>query len=159
VEPVIIHFQASSLGRIEFSVDVLKGDFKSFKAVRFKLDSGSDFTTVDCDDLYELGYTQDFLAKCPFHTTIASTASADIRLQYIKNISIKFDDREIQGCRIFFSQDKGTQLRSLFGCDILKYFNWEINYDKSILRLAYVENKPQLSEGETPLQIYTVEGD
>jgi len=153
---IIIPFEFNSLGRVDFNANVMTSDFKSFKGVRFKLDSGSDFTTIDSKDLYNLGYTREFLENCPFHHLSATTASSNIRLQYIKNISIKFSEREIQNCRIFFALD--SQLRSLFGSDILKYFNWGVNYDKRVLQLDKAENMPALSEGEEPLQIYTVEG-
>ena len=152
---IIIPFEFNSLGRVDFIADVVTSDFKSFKGVRFKLDSGSDFTTIDSKDLYNLGYTRGFLENCPFHHLSASTASSNIRLQYIKNVSIKFIEREIQNCRIFFALD--SQLRSLFGSDILKYFNWSVDYDKKILQLNKTENVPTLSEGEESLQIYTIE--
>jgi len=151
-----IPFVFNSLGRVDFFADVVASDYKSFKGVRFKLDSGSDFTTIDSKDLYNLGYTRQFLEGCPFHHLSATTASSDIRLQYVKNVSIKFSEREIQNCRIFFALD--SQLRSLFGSDILKYFNWGVNYDKKVLQLDKTDNSPTLSEGEEPLQIYTIEG-
>ncbi|MCL2223729.1 MAG: retroviral-like aspartic protease family protein [Defluviitaleaceae bacterium] len=152
---IIIPFEFNSLGRVDFNANVMTSDFKSFKGVRFKLDSGSDFTTIDSKDLYNLGYTHKVLERCPFHHLIASTASSDIRLQYIQNVSIKFSEHEIQNCRIFFALD--SQLRSLFGSDILKYFNWGVNYDNKILQLDKTKNMPVLSEGEKPLQIYTIE--
>jgi hypothetical protein len=155
MEQITIPFESSNLGRVDFDVSVMTGDLKSFKAVRFKLDSGSDFTTIDCEDLHSLGYTNEFLKYCPSHACTALTASGDIQLQYIKNVTIKFGDREIQGCRIYFALD--TQLRSLFGSDILKYFNRNINYDDELLHLTQRKKMPLLSEGETPLQIYTVE--
>ena len=71
-------------------------------------------------------------------------------------MSLKFDDRELQGCKVYFAL--GTKLRSLFGSDILKYFNWKINYDKGLFQLTQAENKPLLSEGETSLQIYYIRG-
>ncbi|MCL2356083.1 MAG: retropepsin-like domain-containing protein [Defluviitaleaceae bacterium] len=151
-----IPFVFNSLGRVDFFADVATSDYKSFKGVRFKLDSGSDFTTIDSQDLYNLGYTREFLETCPFHHLSATTASSNIRLRYIKNISIKFGEREIQNCRIFFALD--SQLRSLFGSDILKYFNWGVNYDKKVLLLDKVGNAPMLSEGEEPLHIYIIEG-
>ncbi|MCL1843976.1 MAG: retropepsin-like domain-containing protein [Defluviitaleaceae bacterium] len=153
---VIIPFDFNSLGRVDFIADVMTSDYKSFDGVRFKLDSGSDFTTIDSKDLHTLGYSREFLKGCPFHHLSAATASSNIRLQYIKNISIKFSNREIQNCRIFFALD--SQLRSLFGSDILKYFNWSVNYDKKVLQLEKTENTPNLSEGEEPLHIYTIEG-
>ena len=76
-------------------------------------------------------------------------------LQYIENVSIKFDDRELQGCRVFFAL--GTNLRSLFGSDILKYFNREINYDSGEFRLTKLHSAPLLMPGEKPIQIYSVE--
>ncbi|MCL2087688.1 MAG: hypothetical protein FWH05_08875, partial [Oscillospiraceae bacterium] len=76
---------------------------------------------------------------------------------YITNVSIKFGDRELQHCRVFFAL--GTSLRSLFGSDILKYFNREICYDSGELRLFELNNKPQLATGEMPIEIYAVERD
>jgi len=155
MESIEIQFISNNLGRVDFWADVMTGDNMSFRNVRFKLDSGSDFTTIDCEDLDKLGYTQEFLETCPFHPTSATTASSDIQLRYISNISLKFGSREIQGCRVFFAL--GTQLRSLFGSDILKYFNREINYDDGIMRLTQAKRAPQLSKGETPLHIYSID--
>jgi hypothetical protein len=135
----------------------MTGSRKTIRDVRFKLDSGSDFTTISCEDLELLGYSEEYLISCPHHRVKASTASEDfvLPLQYISDVSIKFGDRELQGCRMFFAL--GTKLRSLFGSDILKYFNREINYDAGEFRLTELSSKPLLSSGETPIQIYTVE--
>jgi len=157
MKPIVIQFTPNNLGRAAFKANVLTGDSKGLDTVVFKLDSGSDFTTLSCDDLDYLGYSQDFLKLCPYHETIASTASSkeSLNLQYISNVSIKFGDRELQGCRIYFALN--TELLSLFGNDILKYFNREINYDVGEIRLSECINKPQLSIGETPIQIYSIE--
>jgi len=48
-------------------------------------------------------------------------------------------------------------MRSLLGSDILKYFNFEVNYDESLLLLRERTCKPGLSPGETLIQIYSVE--
>ena len=154
--PIVIDFTSSNLGRVEFDADVMTGDRKSLRSVEFKLDSGSDFTTLSCDDLEMLGYGMEYLKSCPYHNTHASTASEDLvlPLQYITDVSIKFGERELQGCRIFFAL--GTNLRSLFGSDILKYFNREINYDYNELRLTELKSKPILSPSEKPIQIYTL---
>ena len=154
---IIIKFTTDNLGRVVFAANVMTSDRKSLESVIFKLDSGSDFTTINNDDLEYLGYTKAFLKSCPFHSTRASTASGGsvLPLQYISNVSIMFGDRELQGCRLYFAL--GTNLRNLFGSDILKYFNREIDYDKGELRLTERINKPQLSPGEVPIQIYSVE--
>ena len=154
MQPIIVPFTPSGLGRVEFPSHVSRSDRKSLGAVRFKLDSGSDFTTLNCKDLEDLGYTQEFLQGCPFHSSLASTAGDDfsLRLQYIPDVSIKFGDRELQGCRIFFAL--GTKLRNLFGSDILKYFNRAIDYDKYELRLTKRIFIPKLIYGEKPIQIY-----
>jgi len=157
MHPIVIPFEPSSLGRVVFLAEVMTGDRKTLGDVIFKLDSGSDFTTLSCDDLDVLGYNMDYLKTCPFHDSHASTASDDLilPLQYISDVSIKFGDRELQGCRVFFAL--GTNLRSLFGSDILKYFNREISYDDGELRLLELINKPSLPSGEKPIQIYTIE--
>jgi hypothetical protein len=98
MQPIIIPFAPSGLGRVEFTASVLAGDRKSLGNVDFKLDSGSDFTTISCDDLKKLGYTQEFLQGCPVHANVASIATEEItlQLQYITDVSIKFGDRELQ---------------------------------------------------------------
>jgi predicted aspartyl protease len=156
MQPIIIDFEPSGLGRVEFDANVLTGDRKSLSSVYFKLDSGSDFTTISCADLEDLGYTQEFLQNCPLYGSDASTATGELKLQlrYITDVSIKFGDRELQGCRIYFAL--GTKLRSLFGSDILKYFNWEVNYDENKLRLTQRAALPQLAADEKPIQIYTL---
>ena len=155
--PITIPFIPNSLGRVEFRAHVMTGDRKSLKGVDFKYDSGSDFTTISCDDLRRLGYTQDYLKSCPVHENGANLAMDEkkIPLQYIKNVSIKFGDRELQHCRVFFAL--GTGLRSLFGSDILKYFNREINYDTGELKLTERKSEVTLSTGETQIQIYSIE--
>ena len=157
MEPIIISFPPSGLGRVMLELPVQTGNGLSLEQVWFKLDSGSDFTTISCKDLTMLGYTQEFLQSCPYHHVSASAASDDLKLrfQYMTNVAIKFGEHELQGCRIFFIL--GSQLRSLLGCDILKYFNYEINYDKGEMRLHKTVNTPELSEGETSIQIYSIE--
>jgi len=157
MQPIIIPFTPTNLGRVVFVADVMTGNRLSFRRVYFKLDSGSDFTTVSCDDLEMLGYEPEYLESCPYHDEIASSASekAALPLQYIKNVSIKFKDRELQGCRVFFA--RGTQLSSLFGSDLLKYFNREINYDAGELRLLDLKTTPTLSPGEDSIQIYSLD--
>ena len=156
MQRIIVPFSSDGLGRVEFPAFISTGNRLSLEAVRFKLDSGSDFTTLSYDDLLDLGYTHKFLQGCPHHSNLVSTASENLnlRLQYISDISIKFGDRELQGCRIFFAL--GTKLRNLFGNDIMKYFNREIDYDAGELRLTQRMTAPELSAGEKLIQIYTL---
>jgi hypothetical protein len=157
LKTIVIPFNLTASGRVIFPVDVMTGNGKSFNRINFLLDSGSDFTTISHNELLKLGYTQEFLDSCLYHKTIASTASEArvLKLQYIDNISIKFGDRELQGCRIFFANR--TRLRSLFGNNILKYFNREINYDKRELRLEKTAVLPLLSADEGAVHIYEVD--
>jgi hypothetical protein len=157
MQPIIINFETSGLGRVGFDVKVSTADRKSLRSVIFKLDSGSDFTTLSRKSLKVLGYTTEFLQNCPVHKGGASAAAEGLKLQlrYITNASIKLGDRELQGCRIYFSLD--TNLRNLFGCDILKYFNREIDYDKGELRLIERATAPLFAAGETPIHIYTLD--
>ncbi|MDR0248121.1 MAG: hypothetical protein LBI44_00435, partial [Oscillospiraceae bacterium] len=104
MQPIVIPFEPSGLGRIWLAAKVSTADGKSLRPVYFKLDSGSDFTTLSHDSLRILGYTPDFLQSCPTHTGGVSTASEGLQLQlrYISNVTVKFGDREIQGCRVYF---------------------------------------------------------
>jgi len=153
---IVVPFEFASLGRVEINLEIMTGDRKSFERVKFKLDSGSDFTLIKTDDLLRLGYTKVFLESCPLHENPARTVSASrLDLRFITGVSIKFGDRELQGCRIFFSLDKHTS--NLIGCDILKYFNWSVDYDKGELAMVERKIKPKLSIGEKKIHIYTLD--
>jgi hypothetical protein len=161
-QTITIDFFSTALGRIDFEADVMTYDKLSFKSVAFKLDSGSDFTTLSCDDLILLGYEEDYLKTCKFHINTADPAfGTSAPIQYIENISLKFGDRELQGCRVFFVLNSG--LRSLLGSDILKYFNYEVDYeahqDSGELRLIERKVSPVLAEGETRIHIYSLESE
>jgi hypothetical protein len=158
MEAIVIGFKPSGLGRVAFPAMVSTGDRKSLGDVSFKLDTGSDFTTLSCEYLEKLGYTDEYLKSRPFHENKASTATdeRELELRYIEHVSIKFGDRELQGCRIFFAL--GTTLHSLFGCDILKYFNREVDYDNCKLRLTERVSTPEPATGEKPIQIYALAG-
>ena len=161
MEPIIITFTQMSVGRVEFDAEVMTADRLTLDTITFKLDTGSDFTTLSCEDLELLGFDQDFLKSCATYGDPASSAGGELRLQYIDNVSIKLGNREIQGCRIFFAL--GTGLRSLFGSDILKYFNYSVDFDIDAtgnigeLQLCPATRIPQLSKGETQIQIYAID--
>ena len=61
MQPIVVAFPVTALGRVEFDAEVLTSDKMSLNTVTFKLDSGSDFTTLSCDDLTMLGYDIKFL--------------------------------------------------------------------------------------------------
>jgi hypothetical protein len=157
MSPIVIPFTSNELGRVKFNVHVSTADSKSLKRIRFKLDYGSDFTTLSCEALDSFGYSDEYLKNCPVHEGGATLAAHELNVpvQYITNVSIKFGDRELQHCRVFFAL--GTGLRSLFGTDILKYFNSAINYDDGIFELTERKNKPGLAKGEKQIQIYSIE--
>ena len=117
--PIIVPFTSNELGRVIFRANIMTGNRRSFEPVDFKLDSGSDFTTISCEDLDSLGYDEEYLRSCKIHGTAYTATAGAVNLQYIENVSIKFGDRELQNCRIFFAL--GSDLHTLFGSDILKY--------------------------------------
>jgi len=66
LEPITIPFEPSGLGRVVFRAYMMTGDRKCLDRIKFKLDSGSDFTTISCRDLDYLGYSQEFLCYRTF---------------------------------------------------------------------------------------------
>jgi hypothetical protein len=157
--PINIAFKTSSRGRIKFDADVMTADCKTLRSIDFELDTASDFTTMSRTDLITLGYTEEQLKLCPTHSVKALTAGGTFTLQYITNVSIKLAERELQQTRIFFAKEESYQklLGTLFGADLLKYFNFNVNYDEGLLTLQKVKNLPQLSTGEQQINIYSVE--
>lgn len=57
----------------------------------------------------------------------------------------------------------GTDLRSLFGSDILKYFNYSVNFDVNGIgdtgefQISQALRVPRLSKGEKQIQIYSID--
>ena len=154
MEPIVINFTPNATGRIIFHAEVMTADRLSLDTVSFKLDTGSDFTTLSYDDLTLLGYTEDSLRTCNIHGK-ATSAAGYVDLRYIDNVSLKFGDREIQGCRIYFAL--GSRLNSLFGSDILRYFNYSVNYDTGEFILREAATVPPRLYGETQLYIYSLD--
>ncbi|MCL1987851.1 MAG: retroviral-like aspartic protease family protein [Firmicutes bacterium] len=154
-KPIVINFDTNEMGRILMNVKVLKGDLLSHKTVRFKLDTGADYTVIARETLKDLGYTDEFLRSCPKDKYPATMADGTkVQLYYIPNVSIMFKEREIQNCRIYFSLD--AKMRTLFGCNILKFFNYTVNYDSSEILLQERSTLPKLAEGEQPIQVYEI---
>jgi len=152
---IILDFETNEVGRILIDVKVLTGNSLSHKTVKFRLDTGADYTIIGMDTLRHLGYTDEFLHSCPKEKYPATAANnTKVQLHYLENVSIMFNEREIQGCRIYFSPN--AKMRNLFGCNILKYFNYMINYDFAEILLQERSTMPQLSEGEKPIQVYEI---
>ncbi|MCL2086845.1 MAG: retropepsin-like domain-containing protein [Oscillospiraceae bacterium] len=174
--PIKINFETDERGRVDFEADVTTFDSKSLRPIKFKLDTASDFTTLSDEALERLGYTEELLLnECNDITHKAITGAGEIPLRHIDNVSIKFGDREIQHARVFFmlkkdldikirqAIDKGEikqpKLNTLLGSDLMKHFNFTVNYDDLELTLWKTTRTPKLSQGEKPIQIYSVEKD
>ncbi|MCL2016156.1 MAG: retroviral-like aspartic protease family protein [Defluviitaleaceae bacterium] len=155
-KPIEIPFTSDSPGRVNISLDLSTSDFRNFGNVDFKLDTGSDFVTVNIEDLHRLGYTDNQLKSCPIHGIATTADGKEVKLQYMTNISIKYKERELQQATIYFAL--GTQMRNLLGNNWLKYFDIEIKRKASLLTLAETTEPPQLTDGEIPMQIYDLHG-
>ena len=152
---IVLDFETNEMGSIWVELNVLRGDFLSHENVNFKFDTGADYTVIAVETLKDLGYTDDFLRSCPKDKYPATMADGSkVQLYYLENVSIMFKEREIQSCRIYFSLN--AKMRTLFGCNILKFFNYTINYDSAEIFLYERSTLPQLSEGEQPIQIYEI---
>jgi len=152
--PIVITFMPSVLGRVVFEAEVLTADRLTLDTVTFKLDTGSDFTTLSCKALASLGYTDEILSTCSIYGT-ATTGGGNVLLQYIDNVSIKFGDREIQGCRVFFAL--GTKLSSLFGSDILKHFTYTVDNELCEFRMSATKRVVTTQAGDPQIQIYSLD--
>ena len=106
-----------------------------------KLDSGSDFTKLGCDDLDNLGYSDEYLQSRKIHGKAYTATSGEVVLQYIENVSIKFGNRELQGCRIFFALgSRGRRFNSCHSDQLPKPCN---ACTARVTRFSfYVENLP-----------------
>jgi hypothetical protein len=84
-----------------------------------------------------------------------SWSGAESTLRYIEDFSITFGgDRAVRKCRIFFTLESDTS--NSLGSDILKYFNYSVDFDKGELTLVKRESEPPLSKGESRLYVYSL---
>ncbi|MCL1987980.1 MAG: retroviral-like aspartic protease family protein [Firmicutes bacterium] len=154
--PIEIPFTSDWPGRINISLDVSTSNLLGFGNVDFKLDTGSDFVTINMDDLHRLGYTDEQLKSCPIHGIATTADGKKVNLQYMTNVSIKYKNREIQQATIYFAI--GTKMRNLLGNNWLKYFDIKIKRKSSLLTLTETTEPPELTDGEIPMQIYDLHG-
>ena len=169
MKKIEIDFAPNGLGRVEFEVKIpVIGDRRKhqmFAQVTFKLDTASDFTTLSLRDLKKLGYKLDELKKCDFHidskTGERVLVNGRFPIQYMDDFMIIIGQTVIKNVRVFFVTNESENLRSLFGGDITKYFNYTVNSDERRLTLWKMISEPDLIPGEIPIEIcaYTDENE
>ena len=150
----ILNFIPNNLGRIKLELLIQKANKINMSNIDFDLDTGSDFTTIDIIYLIKLGYTKDFLKKCPYYKNPASTVAKEhnINLQYIDNTTILLDCIELKNQRLYFSMNKTmrnllyqypikklikNQVKTLiygFYADFFQYFYWILVLGSDLLK-------------------------
>ena len=142
--PIRLTYTDNNIGRISVSMNVKHQTTKIMTPIKMKFDTGSDFTTISQDDLYDLGYDYSYLKTRPYYQLPPSAAASSLKvpLQHLNGVDIQLDNQHISNCVIYFALDCG--LRSLLGADILKYFNHNINRDDCYIDLSW---KKQITKG------------
>lgn len=142
-------------GRVECRVHIKPYDSHLMRAVRFKIDTGADFSTISKSALHRLGYSSQWIEanKNPAvsSTTVASgeeIASYYVRLPLINIYGVEgtdypfgilMDKEEIlpkptcKGCE--FTTPKKLDYRPLLGNDILSCFRVEIDWNSDVVCL------------------------
>ncbi|MCL1999012.1 MAG: retroviral-like aspartic protease family protein [Turicibacter sp.] len=155
IPPIILKFAEDEDGKILTNINVLKADHLSHGEVEFKVDTGATLTIINHEHLANLGYTQEFLQNCPRYTkkNVTTADGTSIQLRYLPDISLMFEDSEIQQCEIYFSLE--SDMRTLFGTDILQLFNIMIDYDSGEVRLYKRNIEPVSGKGQP--QVYSLD--
>ena len=138
-------------GRIECRVHIKPYDANLMKSIRFKVDTGADFSTISKSALYELGYADDWIEYNKQASTGTTTSASGetlesyfVRLPIINIFGIEgvdypfgilLDKEEnlpkpsCRGCE--YTTGKKLDFRSLLGNDILTCFNISINRESN----------------------------
>ena len=139
-------------GRIECEVRIKPFDSSLMENVRFKVDTGADFSTISKSALYKLGYSAQWVAEnmklSETSTSVASGEKLDsyyIRLPVINifgieginypfgillDIEEKLPKPSCKGCE--FTKAKKMDFRSLLGNDILSCFDISVDRKSNI---------------------------
>ena len=128
------------IGRIDVEIHVQGAALTLLYPINCKLDTGSDFTTINHKSLLKIGYTKEFLQNCSYcsETVTTVTEHQRLRLQYIENIIVLLDCVELRNQRIYFSMD--IPLRNLLGLDLLKHFNMDVDREQSRVSLSVTKS-------------------
>ena len=143
-------------GRIECRVSIKPYDSLLMKDIKFKVDTGADFSTISKSALRDLGFSDDWIEEnkepVATSTTVASgeeVVSYNIRLPLINIYGIEgtdypfgiLMDKEVylpkptcKGCG--FTEAKKLDYRPLLGNDILSCFKVAIDWDNKVVNLA-----------------------
>ena len=142
-------------GRIECEVHIKPYDSHLMRAVRFKIDTGADFSTISKSTLNMLGYSTQWIEtnKKPSESSTTVASGEEIMSYYVRlplvNIygvegtdypfDILMDKEEYlpkptcKGCE--FTKQKKLDYRPLLGNDILSCFIVEIDWKSGIVNL------------------------
>ncbi|MDR2166288.1 MAG: retropepsin-like domain-containing protein [Clostridiales bacterium] len=123
-------------GKIIVPMNIQDANLKDMSEVDFKVDTGSDYTTISKKELYTLGYSADWIKQNAIRNDRdAKTADGStIPIYFLQIPKMNILGTEVSNMRlhILLDGDGGAarDLNNLLGLDLLLSFNYMVNNDE-----------------------------
>jgi len=143
----VVETEINKFGFINLRVNIRKNNSFKMTECSYKLDTGASSTTIDIETLEILGFDEKWIVcngvklKDEEAPTLADgTPVKNCYRVVLPEISI--GDWVGYNWPILVSLN--TSFRLLLGVDSLQFFNWTINYERSVCRFNLILNKRKL---------------
>lgn len=140
---MLTEFFLSEEGRGLVPVFMKPQDGITLELVSFKVDTGSDITTISKEWLQLLGYSQNWIATNAVEDkgrTISRAGGKDEPAWYITIPIANFAERDMKNWPFYVRIEEGRDFPNLLGLDVLSNFNFTFDYDKGAFIVEQAEN-------------------
>jgi hypothetical protein len=133
-------FGFSEFGRVYIPIDIKPAVDITMSAVRFKVDTGADTTTISKKDLLRLGYDMNWIKQNAVIYDEASqpttAAGEKVNAGYIQLPLINILGYEGKHWAFQIAMDEMQDFRNLLGRDLLTGFNYQFDNDNEIFSIS-----------------------
>jgi hypothetical protein len=128
------------------------------QAVKFKVDSGANCTTISSFELEKLGYDEDWIKSGKLLTgedrpTLASGLPVEDCYEIVLP-EIHIGDWV--GYNWPFMTSLSAQFRFLLGTDSMQFFNWNFDYESGVCRFNLIPGKQKLLFNQKEQSIHAI---
>jgi len=131
----VVEFKIDEDGFMYLDINIKERNSSGMLMFSYKVDTGADCTTININQLKALGYDENWIiknGKKAYPTTASGQAVKDCYNIVLPYITIG----NWVGHNWKFMTSLSAKFRLLLGTDTLKYFNWQIFYNKGVCRYS-----------------------
>ncbi|MCL2170502.1 MAG: retroviral-like aspartic protease family protein [Defluviitaleaceae bacterium] len=131
----------------------------TMKCVKFKVDSGANFTTISSDKLFELGYDEEWIKSGKKLTGSARPTVANGKFldDCYEVVLPEINIGGFVGRNWHFLTSPTETFRLLFGTNSMKFFNWNFDYENTLCRLTVNKKATNLLFDKSEQSIHAID--